>query len=239
MTLIPDLQRDLVEAAGRMSGPRLPMQARITAGLAAVAALVATVLFVAPDDSDDPSAPADPASPPQARPGPTPPEHPPEAPRPDVHPTPRGNSTSVRFEFAGVRYSVFGFRSQGSVCTALTEIPADPGTRGGSRACLGERLLRRGLADGHVHTFAGGGGRQGHTFTAGYARAEVAALSVIGSTGNSRVVLSEPWSPEPWRGGPIRFFYVVTDRPPESLPRSDDLRLRARLTNGQVIQPAP
>jgi hypothetical protein len=162
----------------------------------------------------------------------------PEAPPPpDVNPVPGSGSKRVQFEFAGTRYSIVGFRSGRSICTALTTVGSDRGKAPGSGSCLSERLLRLGLEDSHIRIFAGGGGKL--TFTVGFARADVAALSPIGSTGKSRVVISQPWSPEPWRGEPIRFFYLVSDGLPSGRTLSADLRLRARLTNGQLVQVAP
>jgi hypothetical protein len=161
----------------------------------------------------------------------------PEAPpRPDLNPVPGSGSKRTQFEFAGARYSIVGFRSERSICTALTQVGSDRGTTPRSGSCLSERLLRLGL-DSHVRVFAGGGGKP--TFTVGFARADVAALSPIGSTGRSRVVISQPWSPEPWRGEPIRFFYLVSDRPPQPRSLAYDLRLRARLTDGQLVQVGP
>ncbi len=84
-----------------------------------------------------------------------------------------------------------GFRSQSSVCTSLTDAGGDRRGTSRSRSCLSERLLHRALENGRFHTFGGGGGGE-HTFAMGFARAEVAALSLVGSNANSRVVLSEP-----------------------------------------------
>jgi hypothetical protein len=259
VTLIPDLQRDLVNAAGRLGEPRLPPRGRLAAGLATVAAVAALVLLVA-TRSDESSSPRESAAPqsrdelappspdelPPSRdePAPRPPDELAPAPElppdpsvppapPDMHPIP-GSSDPLEFEFGGVRYSVMGFRSQDSVCTALTEKSGMPGLRAGGRSCLSERLLRDALADRPVHIYAGGGGT--HTMATGYARAEVAELTLSNQSRDARVVLSEPWSPEPWQGDPIRFVYILMEGTPYELPEHHELELRATLTNGDVVE---
>jgi hypothetical protein len=52
MTLRPDLQRDLVDAATRMSGPRFPARLRIATAFAAAAVIVAALLLVVREGSD-------------------------------------------------------------------------------------------------------------------------------------------------------------------------------------------
>ena len=263
MTLIPDLRRDLVDAAGRVGQPRLPVRRRLVAGAATVAAIAALVLLMA-TRSDESSSPRESAAP-QSRGEPAPPSPdelppqrdelaprppdefapapelppdpsaPPGAPQQDVHPIPGSGSDPLEFEFGGVRYSVVGFRSESSVCTALTEEAGGlPGLSAAGRSCLSERLLRDALADRRVHMYAGGGGT--HTMAAGYARANVAELAVADPNRNTRVVLSQPWSPEPWEGDPIRFVYILMEGTPYEMPEFHELKLRATLTNGSELE---
>jgi hypothetical protein len=242
MTLIPDLQRDLVEAAGRVRGPRLPARAAVAGGVATVTAAAVMALLVA-GGSDEAPAPGEPAAPPpEAEPGPPPSaeeEAPPdvEPPRPDVHPIPGSHSERVALDFAGVRYSIVGFRSEGSVCTALAAAGGGAEGQPPFRSCLAEALLRQALADTLVHTYGGGGGTP--TFTVGFARAAVSDLSLTDPTSKTRVVLSEPWSPEPWEGDPIRFVYVITDGPPETTPQFDENDLQVTLEKDPRVEPAP
>jgi hypothetical protein len=80
---------------------------------------------------------------------------------------------------------------------------------------------------GRPHIFAGGSGEQ-----TGYARGDVVEITA----GDATVVLSEPWSPEPWEGEPIRFFFVLGTQEPvpdEPMPRTP---LTVRLSDGQTVQ---
>jgi hypothetical protein len=178
-------------------------------------------------DERAPRHPDEVAPPPELPPDPS---SPPDAPRPDVHPIPGSGSDPLEFEFGGVRYSIVGFRSQDSVCTRTGELRGQPA----GSACLSERLLRDALADRPVHIYAGGGGT--HTMAMGYARANVAELTLVNPNRDARVVLSEPWSPEPWEGDPIRFLYIVMDGTPAELPEFYEVELRATLTNGEVVE---
>ena len=238
MTLIPDLQRDLVEAAGRMGRQRLRAPAGVVAAAVAAAFVVAAVVLVANDGGEPVSPPTDsilPGSPSASPPTDTPV---PEAPRPSMEPVPGSASAPLEFEFGGVSYSATGFRSDESViCMKLKRPSGSEPPMPASGSCLGERLLRDALATGPVHMFAGGGVQPSQT--AGFARADVAELTVVGPTeADSRAFLSEPWSPEPWEGEPIRFVYVLSEGGPEPIPGMNRHRFRAKLTNGEVV-PAP
>jgi len=144
----------------------------------------------------------------------------------------------MQFEFDGVRYSAMGLRSKGSMVCITLESSAragEPVPRSGS--CLRDRILSDALEESRVHMFAGGGGWPSHA--AGFARADVTELSLVGpDAADGKVVLSEPWSPEPWEGDPIRFVYVLTDGPADRRPSFARHRFRAELTNGQLV-PAP
>jgi hypothetical protein len=232
MTLIPDLRRDLVEAAGRAGGPRLPARAGLAGGVAAVAAVAALALLVA-DGSDEARSPAaDGGAPAVVEPAPSNVD----PPRPDVHPIPGSNSETLAFDFGGVSYEIVGFRSQASVCTKLTATAGDPANPPPFRTCLAEALLRQALADTPVHTYGGGGASP--TVTVGFARASVGELSLTDPTSKTRVVLSEPWSPEPWEGDPIRFVYVITDGPPETTPQFDEQDFQVSLEKDPRVEPA-
>jgi hypothetical protein len=65
---------------------------------------------------------------------------------------------------------------------------------------------------------------------------DIAKLTLANPNRDARVVLSEPWSPEPWEGDPIRFVYIVMDGTPYELPEFHELELRATLTNGDVVE---
>jgi hypothetical protein len=247
MTLIPELQRDLVDAAGRLGRPRLraPVALRVVA--AAAAFVVAAVVLLA-DDGEPGSSPSDsvlPVSPPTNPPTDSPPTDPPPTdppitapPRPRIQPVAESESPPLGFEFHGVRYSAVGLRSKGSVICIVVERAA----RGrevvpNSGSCLRDRLLSDALEERRVHMFAGGGGWPAHA--AGFARTDVTELSLVGpDAADGKVVLSEPWSPEPWEGDPIRFVYVLTDGPADRRPSLTYHRFRAELTNGEVV-PAP
>jgi hypothetical protein len=244
MTLIPDLQRDLVDAAARMSRPRqrFVMRLRLTAAVAAAAALVgATLLLVGRDASDSGQSSREPTGPSRNPPGRTVPERPPKPPGLNVHPVPGSFSPRVSFGFAGVRYSVVGFRRGGRlICTSLAEGAKGPGRPLAANSCAGERLLRRDLEDNPVRTFGGFGGE--HSFVSGFARADVTRIALVAPRYPGRVVLSKPWSPEPWRGKPIRFFVVAIDRPRDArpdFPLRTRIRLQGTLTNGETIEGVP
>jgi hypothetical protein len=240
MTLIPELQRDLVDAAGRLGRPRLRAPAGLVVALAtAAAAVVAAVLLVANDGGGPDSRPADRVLPAPADGDRT--TDPPitAPPRPSLDPVPGSQSPPLSLEFGGVRYTAVGFRSDGSaICTSLKAADGadDMVPPGGTGSCLSERLLRDALAKGRVHMYAGGGG--GPTQTAGFARAEVMRLSLIDRATGDKVILSEPWRPEPWDGDPIRFVYVLSESPPETIPSFDRHRFEAELRHGEVV-PAP
>jgi hypothetical protein len=99
-----------------------------------------------------------------------------------------------------------------------------------------ERILRRALERRPAHIFAGGGAKPSLAETA-FARREVTDLEPGGSASDGTVVLSEPWRPEPWKGEPIRFFFVFVngrDRPePGRMPH---LPLWARLSDGRTVE---
>jgi len=106
--------------------------------------------------------------------------------------------------------------------------------------CAGERLLSRELDDHPARTVGVGGAQP--TQIAGFARADVARIAVLGSQYRSRVVLSEPWSPEPWQHEPIRFFLVLVDTPragARDTPFKNHPRLEARLTSGDRVPVVP
>lgn len=208
MTLIPDLERDLVAAAGRMRAPRgrarraAPVAVAVAAAVAVAGLLAAAGGLLRCQDTGD-SSPAPRAGEREDPPVPPPP--------PQPRPVPGSLSAPVTFGFDGMRYRVIGFRSrtQDSVCIRLSrpgEVPAIEGV-----TCAGERNLRRGLRNGAVLNVGAGGGR--HLSLAGFARADTTRLGIAGTAHRGRVALTEPWRPTPWRGEPIRAFYAVVDAP--------------------------
>jgi hypothetical protein len=211
MTLIPDLQRDLVDAAARWTGRRhrFAVWLRLTPAVVVAAALIGVaVLPFGGDDSDRAPSSGKPAGAPQKSSPDAPPKRPPKPPsRRGPQPIADSLSRPVVFEFAGVGYSIVGFRGRsasrgGEICTRLVER-------------VGDR--RRRLVG-------------------------VAGIAVLDAQDPSRVVLSEPWSPEPWQGEPIRFFLVLIDTPPDRAPDApfkNHPRLEARLTSGELIDVVP
>lgn len=249
MTLIPDLQRDLVDAAARMERRRrrLGVWLRLTPAVVVAAALIgATALLLGGGGSDPaPSSPESAGSPQNSPPGSAPERSPKPPPRRGPDPVPGSLSQAVRFKFAGASYSIVGFGARsgsrdGLICTRLVERAAGRSPRVVGATCAGERLLRRELDDYPART-VGRGGRPAQI--SGFARADVAGIAVVESQYPSRVVLSEPWSPEPWPGEPIRFFLVLIDAPRDEArdprPILDRLHLEARLTGGEPVDVIP
>ena len=245
MTLIPDLQRDLVDAAARRTGlrHRFAVWLLLTPVLMVAAALIGVaVLPLGGDDSDRAPSSGQPAGPPQK---PSPDTAPKRAPKPPPRrgPQPIAGSLSrpVGFKFARERYSIVGFRGRsasrdGVICTRLVERAGDRARRLVGASCAGERLLRHELDDHPARTVGVGGAQPTQVF--GFARADVARIAVLDAQYPSRVVLSEPWSPKPWQHEPIRFYLVLVDTPggraPDS-PFKNGPRLEARLTSGAPV----
>jgi hypothetical protein len=250
MTLIPELQRDLVDAAARMTirRKRFGLPLRVSLAVAAATALVVAGLVIVGRDTSDPRrSTGEPAGTPTNPTSPTVPERAPQAPpRGGPRPIPGSFSRPVRFEFGEIPYSLVGFRGSRrprergeTICTRLVEGPEGPGRPLASYGCAGERLLRREFDDHPVRTFGGSGGE--YAFVSGFARADVANIAVVAPQYPSRVVLSEPWSPEP-RRKPIRFFLVVIDPPPDAgpeFPLRTRIRLQGRLTSGETVEGVP
>jgi hypothetical protein len=251
MTLIPDLQRDLVDAAARRNDRRrrFAVWLRLAPAAVVAAALIGVVMLPLGDDGSDRAASSQPAGSPQ-KPSPEPlPERSPKPP-PRRGPQPIAGSLSrpVGFDFAGVSYSIVGFRGRsasrdGESCTRLVERARDRSRRLVGASCAGDRLLRRELDDHPARTVGVGGAQP--TQISGFARADVARIAVLESEYPSRVVLSEPWSPEPWQDQPIRFFVVLIDTPRDRAPDSPfknsprSPRLEARLTSGELVDVVP
>lgn len=249
MTLIPDLQRDLVDAAARWTGRRhrFAVWLRLTPAVVVAAALIGVaVLPFGGDDSDRAPSSGKPAGAPQKSSPDAPPKRPPKPPsRRGPQPIAGSLSRRVGFEFAGVGYSIVGFRGRsasrgGEICTRLVERVGDRRRRLVGASCAGERGLRREFDHHPARTVGVGGGQPTQIF--GFARADVAGIAVLDAQYPSRVVLSEPWSPEPWQGEPIRFFLVLIDTPPDRAPDApfeNHPRLEARLTSGELIDVVP
>ncbi len=249
MTLIPDLQRDLVDAAARRTGrkQRFAVWLRLTPVLMVAAALIGVaVLPFGGDGSDRAPSSGQPAGAPQKPSPDTPPKRSPKPP-PRRGPQPIAGSVSpaVGFEFARERYSIVGFRGRsasrdGVICTRLVNRVGGRSRRLVGATCAGERQVSRELDDHPARTVGGGGGQP--TQISGFARADVARIAVLDSQYPSRVVLSEPWSPEPWQHEPIRFFLVLVDTPrgraPDS-PFKNGPRLEAHLTSGALVNVVP
>jgi hypothetical protein len=250
MTLIPELQRDLVDAAARMTTrrQRFRPRPRVTLAVAVATAVVVAALVVVGRDTSDPRRSAgEPAGTPKNPTSPTVPERAPQAPpRGGPRPIPGSFSRPVNFEFAGFRYSIVGFRGgrlprqrNTTICTRLVERPDGSGRPLASYGCAGERLLRRELHDHPVRTFGRSGGE--YAFVSGFARADVTNIAVVAPKHPTRVVLSEPWSPQP-RRKPIRFFLVVIDARSDAardFPLRSRIRLQGRLISGETVEGVP
>jgi hypothetical protein len=247
MTLIPDLQRDLVDAAARRTGrrQRFAMRLRLTAAVVVAALIGVAVLPFDGDRSDRAPSSGQPAGSPQKPSPDTPPKRSPKPP-PRRGPQPISGSLSpaVGFDFAGVHYSIIGFQARSAsrnrvICTRLVERVGDRSRRLVGASCAGERQVSRELDDHPARTVGVGGAQP--TQIAGFARADVARIAVLDAQYPSRVVLSEPWSPEPWQHEPIRFFLVLVDTPRGRAPDApfEHPRLEARLTTGALVDVVP
>ena len=70
----------------------------------------------------------------------------------------------------------------------------------------------------------------------GFARAKAVKLSPAYRTSDLTVILSKPWRPEPWKGEPIRFFFVFApDENAQGVP-PPHLPLDVRLSDGRTVR---
>jgi hypothetical protein len=163
----------------------------------------------------------------------------PGEPRPVLRPRQGSVSEPLEFTVGGTPYTAVGFRNhRDGMCSALVDSSGVGPQQDGGVSCLSARLLRRALAERPVEFFAGGGGR--YLKLAGFARADVERIVVTGPTRQTTAKLSPPWSPEPWKGAPIRFVYVLFDAPAGG-PRpgqliGNDLHIEAHLANGRIVE---
>jgi hypothetical protein len=211
MTLIPDLEWDLMAAAGRKRSVRRRIrQAGVLAAAAAVATVVAIVTLLPTDEGSGPSRAAG-----DRRPAP---------PRPPSH-YPPIQGTLVRlssFEFDGIRYRLSGYRGRGGVvCMRIAKSPPEPGTRGGrpSVTCAGGSHLRRSLLRQRVLTVGAGGGPPLRIDVTGFTVAGVSGVRAVGTDWPKHVELTRSW--RPMDGAPIRAFVIVVD-PPRGAKESRD-----------------
>lgn len=216
MTLLPQLERNLIDAAGRRGSPR--RRARQVGAFAAAAAAVAVVVVVSLWPSDETSGPKREAG--GERPGP-------QAPPRSYQPMPGTLVRLSSFSFAGVRYRLSGYRSRHDmVCMQIEQSPPVAGAtdRRPSVTCSGERSLRRGLRRGRVLNVGGGGGTR--VEVTGFTRAGVSHIKAVGTKSPAHVELSRPF--RPWNGPPIRAYtIVVNQRPGDDTGRPTYFRIRA------------
>ena len=215
MTLIPDLERELVAAAERTRSVRRHTRRAAALGVAAAAAAaLALVTLGSSDDDPSPEGAADdqrPATP--APPRTSPPEP----------------GTLVRlgsFDFRGVHYRLSGYRSRGDVVcvrhdqSGLESVP----TPVLSVTCAGRQALRRRLRGMRVFYVGGGGGDP--IVVTGFTRPDVSGLRVVGTEWPARVVLTRPW--RPWDDVRVRAYTIVVDTPRGvDVPRTAYTRIRA------------
>jgi hypothetical protein len=149
-------------------------------------------------------------------------------PVPDTEALAQSASAPLSFTVAGTRYTAVGFHtSRSMICTSLVVV--DSGTPHG-QSCLSERLLPEALEERPAHLFAGG------SVGTGYARGDVVEITPGDAAGGATVVLSEPWSPEPWAGEPIRFFFVFRIEEPGPGEPRPPTPLTVRLSDGQTVR---
>lgn len=230
MTVLPELERELALAAGRLASPRrrIARMRRVALPVAAgaVVALLVLVVFALGDDGeherDRNRISGDGAVPPQGVPPPR---------RRGPEPLAGTMSEPVHVSLGGTDYTAVGFLADGSlVCVRLVRAPGID-VRG--VGCLYTRLVEDTLADSPAHLFARGGVRPGLVQHVGLARSDVTDLVPDTSAGEATVVLSEPWRPTEAIGEPIRFFIVF--RPAPADPGRIHIPLRARLENGRLV----
>ena len=215
MTLIPDLEGDLVTAAGRVRSVRRRTRRAAALGIAAAAATaVALVTFWSSDEDPGPKRAA--GGEPSATPAP-PRTLPPEP------------GTLVRlgsFDLRGVHYRLSGYRSRHDVVcvrhdqSGLASVP----TPLLSVTCAGRQSLRRRLRDVRVFYVGGGGGDP--IVVTGFARPDVRGVKAVETKWPARVVLTRPW--RPWNDVRIRAYTIVVDPPRGAdIPRDEFMRIRA------------
>jgi hypothetical protein len=146
-------------------------------------------------------------------------------PVPDVDALAESASEPLSFTAGGTRYTAVGYHSSRSaICTSVAEAASG---RPHGQSCLSDRLLPETLEERPAHLFARGGGMQ-----AGYARGDVVEITA----GDATVVISEPWTPEPWEGEPIRFFFVLGTEEPAPGEPPPATPLTVRLSDGRTVQ---
>ena len=215
MTLIPDLERDLVAAAGRRRSVR--RRTRRAAGLGAAVAAAAAIALITLWSSDEDPGPKGAAG--DQRPAtPAPPRTSPPEP-----------GTLVRlgsFDFRGVHYRLSGYRSRGDVVCVRKEqsgLESIPTPLLGI-TCAGRQSLRRNLRGMRVVYVGGGGGDP--IVVSGFTRPDVRGVEVVGTEWPARVVLTRPW--RPWHDVRIRAYTIVVDPPPGvDVPRTAYTRIHA------------
>ena len=216
MTLIPDLERELVEAAGRVrSVRRRARRAAVLGVAAAAAAAVALVTFWSSDEDPGPKRAA--GDQPQSTPAP---------PRYN-RPAPGTLVKLSTFGFRGVRYELSGYPSRdGGVCLQIRQSPPVTGATDErpSVTCAGGRHLRSRLREERVLNVGGGGGGERLEVT-GFTIAGVFRIKVTGTDLPSHVELTRPW--HPWDGPRIRAFLIVVDPPRGADISSPAFRIRA------------
>jgi hypothetical protein len=159
------------------------------------------------------------------------------APHPNLDALADSASPPLEFAAGGTQYRAVGFQTtRSALCVKLTE--ADSGLPGGV-SCLGGRGLRETLAEKPVTVFAHGGTLSGAMVHAGFVRPDVVEVTPRDEASGVRVILSEPWRPEPWDGEPIRFLlaFDLESGMPEPGEYSR-VSLNARLEDGRVL-PVP
>ena len=204
MTLIPDLERDLVAAAERRRSPRARTRRVAALAVATVVALaVAVVTFSSSDEGSGSNRGAGGGERPDT-----------PAPPPRTEPLAPGKLVRLStFDFRGVRYQVSGYRSRdGGACVRIKRTPpVAPGLDRPSLMCAGGPSLRRRLRRERVLNVGAGGGPPGRLDVTGFTVAGVSRVRAVGTDWPAHVELTRQW--RPLDGEPIRAFVIVIDPP--------------------------
>jgi hypothetical protein len=193
MTLIPELEHELVTAAERRRSVRGRTRRAAALGVAAAAVLALAIALGSLWSSED-----DPSSGTAA------------------------DGSLVRlgsFDFRGVQYRLSGYRSpaRGSrrndtVCLQIKRTPpVAPGADRPSVMCAGDGLLLRGLRRERVLNVGAGGGPPQRLEITGFTVADVSRVRAVGASWPAHVELTRAW--RPLNGPRIRAFVIVLDPP--------------------------
>jgi hypothetical protein len=126
----------------------------------------------------------------------------------------------------------------GNVCAALADPAAPLAAPRGFVSCVAPQILAEALGESAAHA-VGGAGLDGSTMMIqGFARHDVARVTVLAPAGPVEASLSEPWTPGSWRGGALRVFYAAFSVDEES-GAAMRVPIEAELANGRTVRGSP